>query len=124
MDLFDFFKKETKKTLQWVINPSGQWIYPSGSSNDYIRNGYKESQNVYAIITAVLKKSTAVPFEIYKMKNGSKYRKYSAKMANARTSKDYADCLRLKSESLEKVENSEIERLLLNPNTYQSREQL
>ena len=124
MGLFDFFKKETKKTLQWVINPSGQWIYPSGSSNDYIRNGYKELPNVYAIITALLKKSTAVPFEIYKMKNGSKYRKYSAKMANARTSKDYADCLRLKSESLEKVENSEIERLLLNPNTYQSREQL
>ena len=109
--------------LQWTINNTGEWIYKSGSKA-YIGGGYKALPNVYSIISLILNKSTIVPFEIYKRKNQSKYNKYSAALKCAKTTKDYARVIKLKNEALEKVENSDIEKLLNKPNNYQSIEQL
>lgn len=109
--------------LQWHINTAGQWIYQDGCQA-YIDKGYKALPNVYSIISLILNKSTIVPFEIYTKKNEQKYRKYKASLKNATSIKDYARVIKLKNEALEKVENSEIEKLLNHPNDYQSTEQL
>lgn len=109
--------------LNWTINTAGEWIYDEGSTA-YIEQGYKALPNVYSIITLILNKSTIVPFEIYTKKNQSKYLKYKAALKNATTIQDYTRVIKLKNEALEKKEGTEIERLLLKPNNYQSLEQL
>lgn len=109
--------------IQWTINSAGEWIYQEGSTA-YIDQGYKALPNVYSIISLILSKSTIVPFEIYTKKNEQKYRKYKAALKNASTIKDHAKVIKLKNEALEKVENSDIEKLLNHPNDYQSTEQL
>lgn len=109
--------------LSWQINTAGEWIYQDGSQA-YIDQGYKALPNVYSIISLILNKSTIVPFEIYTKKDELKYQKYKASLKNATSIKDYARVIKLKNESLEKVENSDVEKLLNKPNDYQSTEQL
>lgn len=111
------------QNLQWTINTAGEWVYQNGSEA-YIDGGYKSLPNVYAIISLILSKSTIVPFEIFRKRDEAKYRKYKAAMSQARTTKDFAKCIKLKNEALEKVENTELEKLLLEPNSYQTGEQL
>lgn len=108
-------------SLTWRINSSGEWVYPSDNANDYIDKGYKQLPNVYAIISLILQKSTIVPFEVYKVKDKSKERKYKAMM---RDSRNIVKALKLKNEAYEKVENTDLDALLNNPNEYQSLEQL
>lgn len=124
MGWFDFSKKKKYDGLVWTINSAGEWVFPNDKADDYIKEGYKSLPNVYSVITMILQKSTIVPFEIFTIKNDSKYRKYKATIANAKEIRDYSRTVKLKAESLEKVENSEIEKLLSNPNDYQSTEQL
>lgn len=109
--------------LQWTINSAGEWIYQTGS-NAYINEGYKGMPNLYGIISLIASKSSIVPFEIFTKKSESKYRKYKAALKNASSTKDYARCIKLKAEALDKVENTELEKLLNAPNNYQSGEQL
>lgn len=109
--------------LQWTINTAGEWVYQTGS-NAYINEGYKSLPNLYGIISLITSKSTIVPFEIFTKRSESKYQKYKAALKNATSTKDYARCIKLKAEALEKVEGTELERLLHNPNNYQSGEQL
>lgn len=109
--------------LQWSINMAGEWVFKQGSQA-YIDQGYKALPNVYSIVSLILNKSTIVPFEVYTKKNEKKYIKYKAALKNASTTKDYAKVIKLKNEALEKRENTEVEKLLLNPNSYQSLEQL
>jgi HK97 family phage portal protein len=124
MGLFDLKRKAKGNTnLSFTINQSGEWVYDNGSSA-YINSGYKALPNVYSIISLILSKTTIVPFEIYTVKNKQKYKKYKASIANAKEVRDYTRTIQLKNESLEKIENSELEELLLNPNDYQSMEQL
>lgn len=113
----------TGAAAQYFIQ-TGQWIWPDDNKDTYIARGYKEIPNLYAIISLIIQKSSVVPFEVYQVKDKAKYMKYKAKMKNLSTVKDVASSVLLKSQALEKVENSEIERLLLNPNEQQTMEQL
>lgn len=127
MAFWDIFKRDNKdKKFRWVINTAGHWVYPSDNVNSYIGDGYKSLPNLYAIISRIVEKSSIVPFEIYKVRKGSesKYKKYKAVISQAKTGKDYARAIQLKNESLEKVEGSEVERLLYKPNSQQNIEQL
>lgn len=122
MGLLDIFKKKQRGgSMQWTINSSGEWIYPSNKSDAYIKDGYQSLPNVYSIISMVLDKSTIVPFEVYKVKSKSKEQKYKSMMCDPR---NYAKALRYKNEAYEKIENSPIEQMLLKPNSYQTTEEL
>jgi len=57
-----------------------------------------------------------VPFEVFKVKSRSKELKYKAMMESG----NYIKALKYKAEAYDKVENSIIEELLLNPNDYQN----
>jgi HK97 family phage portal protein len=127
----NIFQKTAVFLLSKAIGPkmqysfsSGQWVFPDDNKNVYISSGYKELPNLYAIISLIIQKSSIVPFEVYKVTNRAKYRVYSAKMKNAKTSRDIADCRLMMAKSLDKVENSEIEQLLNKPNSSQTIEQL
>lgn len=118
-----FGLNSTNNKLQWTINQAGEWIYPEGNSG-YIVDGYKSLPNVYSIISLILNKSTIVPFEIFKITDKKKYQKYKASLKSASNTKDYARAFHIKREALDKVENTELELLLENPNDYQSLNQL
>lgn len=116
MSIFDFFKKKAiNLNVQWTLSKSGEWIYPDEKSSTYIDKGYKELPNVYGLIEAILSKSTIVPFEVFRVKSKSKELKYKAMMESG----NYIKALKYKAEAYDKVENSTIETLLLNPNSYQ-----
>src|SRR5690606_40159427 len=112
MGLFDLIGSKAvggNRFLQWTINKAGEWVYPDNKANEYIDNGYKALPNIYSIISLILSKTTIVPFEIYRVKSTSKERKYKAVMNNPR---NVAKALRYKNEAYDKIEDSEIERLL------------
>lgn len=119
----DFFGgvgvKSNNYNVRWTISKSGEWIYPDSKSDTFIDKGYKELPNVYGLIEAILSKSTIVPEEYFRIKNYSKHLKYKAMMDSG----NYIKALRYKAEAYEKIENSIIEQLLLNPNNYQTREE-
>src|SRR5690606_16276323 len=97
----------------------GEWIYNSGYMA-YIDGGYKALPNVYSIISSIAGKCSTVPFEIYKISDKKDYLKYKSALGN----KDIAQSAIYKRKSLERVDNTDVEKLLLNPNSYQSYEQL
>lgn len=113
-------KKATNYNVSWTISKTGTWIYPDEKADSFIKNGYKELPNVYGLIEAILSKSTIVPFEVFKVKSRSKEQKYKAMMESG----NYVKALKYKAEAYERVENSLVEELLLNPNEYQSGTQL
>lgn len=117
MSIFDrFFKKAVNINVNWQLSNTGTWIYPDEKSDTYIGKGYKELPNVYGLIEAILSKSTIVPFEVFKVKSPSKELKYKAMMESG----NYIKALQYKAEAYEKVDNSDIELLLLRPNDYQT----
>jgi len=121
MSIFDrFFKKAVNLNVKWTLSKSGEWIYPDEKSDTYIDKGYKELPNVYGLIEAILSKSTIVPFEVFKVKSKSKELKYKALMDSG----NYIKAIQIKSEAYEKVDNTEIEQLLLTPNDYQTTNEL
>lgn len=117
MSIFDrFFKKAVNLNFKWTLSKSGEWIYPDEKSDTYIDKGYKELPNVYGLIEAILSKSTIVPFEVFKVKSKSKELKYKALMDSG----NYIKAIQIKAEAYEKVDNTDIEKLLLTPNDYQT----
>jgi len=124
MGFFDLLERKQRGSLpalRWVLNTSGEWIYPDEKANDYIEKGYKQLPTPYGLISAILKKSTIVPFEVFKVKSKSKEMKYKSLMKDPRNT---IKALKYKNEAYDKIEDSEIERLLLNPNSYQSLNEL
>ena len=107
MGFLDIFKKQRQQlNLSFQINSSGEWIFNNQDKDDtYIQNGYKELPNVYGIITAILKKSTIIPFEVYKVKSKSKELKYKALMHDGNNA---VKALRFKEQAYDKIENSDI----------------
>lgn len=106
-------------TLQWQITGAGEWVYNTGYSA-YIDGGYKALPNVYAIISSIASKCSMVPFEIYKVNNKKEYFRYKSMLSN----NNITSANIIKRKALEKVDNSDVEKLLLNPNSYQSYENL
>lgn len=119
-DWLSYGTKANNYNVRWTINKSGEWVYPDSKSDTYIDKGYKELPNVYGLIEAITSKSTIVPFEVFKVKNKSKERKYKALMESGH----YVKALQYKAEAYEKVEGSMIENMLLTPNNYQTAKQL
>lgn len=109
-------KKAINLNVKWTISKSGEWIYPDSKSDTYIDKGFKELPNVYGLIEAILSKSTIVPFEVFRVKSRSKELKYKAMMESG----NYIKAIKYKAEAYERVENSGIEELLINPNEYQT----
>lgn len=101
-----------------------KWLWPDDNKNVYIEHGYKELPNLYSIIDIILQKSKIVPFDVYKVKSKSKFNKYKAMMNSAKTPNDLARAIVMKNLSMEAVEGSEIEALLLNPNPQQTTAEL
>lgn len=120
MGFKDIFKpKEKQKSVTWAFM-GGEFFMPEDKSSTYIDKGYKSLPNLYGIISLILQKSSTVPHEVFKIKNQSKFNKYKAQLSNAKTTKDIAKAMITKAQAFEKVEGTEIEKLLNQPNKYQS----
>lgn len=123
----NFFKRMAGRlfgsTMQFAFN-GGQWLWPDDNKDTYIDKGYKELPNLYAIISLIVQKSSIVPFEVYTVKDRSKHMKYKAAMSSAKSPKDFARAISLKYQALERVEGTDLERLLMKPNDFQTTEQV
>lgn len=118
MAIFNFLgRKQRNYNVTWTLNRAGQWVYPDEKSDAYINDGYKALPNPYGLIGAILKKSTIAPPEFFRVKSRSKELKYKALMKDP---KNAIKALMYKNEAYEKVEGSDIEKMLLTPNDYQS----
>lgn len=118
MGIFDLFKKNARAQIGWTI-VGGQLVIGEDKSPTYIDKGYKLLPNVYAIINIITKKSSVVPFEVLKVKSKSKQIKYQSMILSASNAKDYVQALRYKEDAFDKVDDSEVEDLLINPNPIQ-----
>ena len=126
MGFKDLFRSKATRFLMPNIslrfNSTGEWLFDNDNKNDsYINNGFKELPNVYGLIMAILKKSTIVPFEVYQVKSRSNEQKYKALMQDP---KNVVKALKYKALAYDKVEDSDLEQLLLNANTYQTLQEL
>ncbi|AGO48313.1 portal protein [Cellulophaga phage phi17:1] len=127
----NIFKKTALFLMSKAMGPqlqyswaSGQWLYPGDNKDTYIDKGYKDIPNLYGIISLIISKSSIVPFEVYRVTNKTEYNKYKTKLTLSQTPKDIANCRLMMKSSLDKVEGSEIEQLLHNPNSEQTLEEL
>jgi HK97 family phage portal protein len=126
MGFKDLFRSKARgfniPNISLRFNSSGEWLFDNDNKNDsYINNGFKELPNVYGLIMAILKKSTIVPFEVYQVKSRANEQKYKALMQDP---KNVLKALKYKALAYDKVEDSELEQLLLDPNTYQTNQEL
>lgn len=123
MGILDIFKTKARNNynLNWTIDNQGTWVYTDDKADAYIEEGYKALPNVYSIISSILDKTTIVPFTVNKVKSLSSEKKYKAMMRDPR---NYAKALRYKADAYEEIQGSGLEALLLNPNEYQSIEEL
>lgn len=112
-----------KQTKYTYINTAVKWLWPDDNKNTYIDKGYRDIPNLYAIIDLILQKSKIVPFQVYRIKDKRKHLQYKALLTAARTPKDYARAMLVKNSSMELVEISEMEDILLNPNPGQTTEE-
>lgn len=129
MTLKDLFVKKPKEkaisnfgNINWQF-VNGQFVIDEDRSTTYIDKGYKSLPNLYGIISLITSKSSIVPHETFKITNQSKFRKYKAQMKSASTTRDYAKAMVTKAQAMEKVEGTELDQLLTNPNLYQSIEE-
>lgn len=124
MGFTDFLKRKARAVMMDWTFINGQFVIDEDTSSTYIDKGFKSLPNLYGIVGLIIQKSSIVPHEVFKITNEGKYRKYKAQMKSASTTQDYAKAIVTKAQALEKVENTELERLLKKPNLYQSEEQL
>ena len=129
MTLKDLFRAKPREkalanygNLNWMY-VNGQFVIDEDRSTTYIDKGYKSLPNLYGIISLITSKSSIVPHETFRVTNQSKFRKYKAQMKSASTTRDYAKAMVTKAQAMEKVEGTELDRLLTNPNQYQSIEE-
>lgn len=123
MGIFNFKRKERHVMMDWTFI-NGQFVIDEDLSTTYIDKGFKSLPNLYGIVSLITQKSSIVPHEVFRITNEGKYRKYKAQMKSASTTRDYAKAMATKAQALDKVENTEIDKLLTNPNLYQSTENL
>src|SRR5690606_15048718 len=122
MGLIDFFRKKAAPKLYFSVNQNGVWLFNNNDNADtYIDGGFKELPNVYGLIMAILKKSTIVPFEVYKVKSQVAEQKYKAMLKDG---KNVMRLKKLKNDAFDQVYGTDLEKLLLNPNSYQTLEEL
>lgn len=123
MGFIDIFKKKNNRSvmMDWTFI-KGQFVIDEDQSTTYIDKGFKSLPNLYGIISLITQKSSIVPHEVFRITNQSKYKRYKAQMQSAVTTKDYANAMVTKAQAMDKVENTEIDNLLTNPNLYQSEE--
>lgn len=129
MTLKDLFKSRPREkaignfgSMTWQF-VKGQFVIDEDRSTTYIDKGYKSLPNLYGIISLIISKSSIVPHETFRVVNEAKFRKYSAQMKSASTTRDYAKAMVTKAQAMEKVEGTELDKLLTNPNKYQSIEE-
>lgn len=129
MTLKDLFKSKPREkaignfgSMTWQF-VNGQFVIDEDRSTTYIDKGYKSLPNLYGIISLITSKSSIVPHETFRVIDESKFRKYNAQMKSASTTRDYAKAMVTKAQAMEKIEGTELDKLLTNPNKYQSIEE-
>lgn len=109
--------------MSWTLI-NGQFVSDDDKNHTYIDKGYKQLPNLYAIISLIAQKCSMIPIEVYKVQNNSKYNRYKAQLKNSTTTKDLAKAQITKAQALDRIEDSDLEKLLLKPNDYQDGSEL
>jgi HK97 family phage portal protein len=85
---------------------NGKIVVPVDHKDSYIRDGYSINDIIFSVVNLVLDKVRLPEWRLYKVVDESSLKKYRSLMANKHISgKEYKKALDLKYESLEPIEN-------------------
>ena len=131
MGLFDIFKTSATKQLidqrvsQNQLNRALFGVYSSGMPfvlkdhpEEFVRTGYMGNPVVYSVINIITRALSAVPFNVYVVKDGKRktyYKNYSGRKRAA----DPVRAMNLKKQTLELAEQSDLQGVLERPNPLQ-----
>lgn len=133
MGLFDIFKKKGLDPYQNVSNNAIRAIngavLQNYQSESYVKEGYLGNADVYAIVSFLARKAASIPWYVYKLNKGEKaktsllrYKQLSKGVAN-KGAFERALIERKNAYSDNIVMDSDLARLLENPNKYQAQDQ-
>ena len=121
------FQKKGATNIGFSSNPladfagliSGRVLYPDINEKKYV-NDYCNNSEVYAIIKRIAKTVSTVPFYEYSVRNSKSLNQYKSLTTNAQTTADLAKAELVRVKALDEITNSETNKLLQQPNEYQS----
>tara|TARA_R110000744_G_scaffold102377_1_gene196910 strand:+ start:535 stop:1899 length:1365 start_codon:yes stop_codon:yes gene_type:complete len=99
---------------------NGNIIWNPEADANYIKEGYQGNVTVYAIIQLIIKHASAVPFNVYEVKNERSLKQYKAMTSGMVTPESIINSRILKARTLTDIEDTDLENLLNRPNPAQS----
>ena len=99
---------------------NGNIIWNPENDEKYITNGYQGNVTVYSIIQIIIKHASAVPFNVYEVKNERSLKQYKAMTSGTITPESIINSRIIKARTLTDVEDTDLEHLLNRPNPAQS----
>ncbi len=121
------FEKKGATNIGFSSNPladfagliAGRVLYPDINEKKYV-NDYCNNSEVYAIIKRIAKTISTVPFYEYSINSKKHLNQYKSLTTNAQTTADLAKAELVRVKALNEIIDSETNRLLQQPNEYQS----
>ena len=121
------FEKKGATNIGFSSNPladfagliAGRVLYPDINEKKYV-NDYCNNSEVYAIIKRIAKTISTVPFYEYSINSKKHLNQYKSLTTNAQTTADLAKAELVRVKALSEIIDSETNKLLQQPNEYQS----
>lgn len=121
------FEKKGATNIGFSSNPladfagliAGRVLYPDINEKKYV-NDYCNNSEVYAIIKRIAKTISTVPFYEYSINSKKHLNQYKSLTTNAQTTADLAKAELVRVKALNEIIDSETNKLLQQPNEYQS----
>lgn len=95
-------------------------IWTAPTTSNFIEKGLYLNSDLYAIINLIVNKLAAAPLVTYEVKDEKSLKYYKSVSANLTNSGSKLEAKRLKTKALEEVSIPELDRLLTNPNEFQT----
>lgn len=104
----------------WGRVIGGNVVWNPENDDQFVKQGYQNNVTVYSIIQLIIKHASAVPFNIYEVKNERDLKAYKQMTSGIITPDSVINSRILKAKTLVDVEDTDLEALLNRPNPAQS----
>lgn len=101
----------------WIGNSV---VWNNENDDNYISEGYRKNATVYSLINIITKAATTIPFSVYQKTSDSQYKRYKSMLSGNIDSNTLYKAQLLRKNALVEVENTDLHKILENPNPSQS----
>ena len=120
----NIFKKNFQQThrqynefvLSNIAAGTGTLLVNTSEKQDYVDEGYRKNANVYSIINLIIKSAQNVPICVYKKKDRQALKQYKSLISGEFNDTAMMKAEVLKQRALEPAEDSDLAKVLNNPN--------